>query len=614
MRHRTASRFAIAASVAVGVALATACAGLFETALRLDAPPHRLAAADAVLTAPEHTTLAAADGAAAQSVALTARPLLPDTLAARTSTLPGVSRAWSAGRAVAVTGSGDLAARLRDRFPDLSVLTGDDRGRAEADGVAASRLKLILLASVSGGMVLIVMGILVGSIVGLSVEQRRDELALLRTIGATRRQIRKMVVRQTLRPALLGAVLGAAAAPLLGAALFHRLQDGGVVPSVLALRQGAIPIAAGILPALAVVWAAAAPASHRRGRPDEIGAAEIGRARRGLAWLAGAGALSCAVTTLAMPPANAAATGGGVALAGALGCALLGPRLVDRGAARLRPRGVAGELALTNVRARARRSAMLLTPVVLVAAIALGNVYQVTTQAHALRDEHDDVVRAVGGTVAGSGWIEHPAEGSHRIDPWALVGGIRVAAGTVAVPDGVADVGDTLVMALGDGARARVRVASHLDAEGTIALPATLVAAHGGTPADDYDTGLEVDAWITLAVVGVIVAYAAMSLVNTLVAALAGRRPELALLHMAGATRRQIRRMLAAEALAIAGIGAGAGTTVAAAGVLPLAIAVAGSPLPSGPLWVLPAVLAVSAALVLVPTFLTYEVSHAEAL
>jgi putative ABC transport system permease protein len=614
VRHRTASRFAIAASVAVGVALAVACAGLFETALRLDAPAHRLAAADVVLTAPEHTTLAGAGGAPAQPVALTARPSVPDNLAARVAAAPGVTRAWTTGRAVAVTGSGDLATRLRDRFPGLEVLTGDARGRAEEDGVAASRLKLILLASVSGGLVLIVMGILVASIVGLSVEQRRDELALLRTIGATRRQIRKLVVRQTLRPALLGAVLGAAAGPLLGAALFHRLQDGGVVPHVLALRQGAIPVAAGILPALAVVWAAATPASRRRTRADEIGDAEVGGVRRGLAWVAGGGAAACAVTTLLMPPANAAATGGGVALAGALACALLGPLLVDRGAARLTPRGVAGELALTNVRARARRSATLLTPVVLVAAIALGNVYQVSTQANALRDEHDDVVRAVGGTVAGSGWIEHPVDRSHRIDPWALVGGTRVAAGTVAVPDGVADVGDTLVMVLGDGARARMRVASHLDADGTIALPAALVAAHGGTPADDYDTGLAVDSWITLAVVGVIVAYAAMSLVNTLVAALAGRRPELALLHMAGATRRQIRRMLATEALAIAGVGAAAGTAVAAAGVVPLAIAAAGSPLPSGPLWVLPAVLALSAALVLVPTLLTYEVTHAQAL
>ena len=62
--------------------------------------------------------------------------------------------------------------------------------------------------------------------------------------------------------------------------------------------------------------------------------------------------------------------------------------------------------------------------------------------------------------------------------------------------------------------------------------------------------------WITFAVVGVIVAYAALSLINSLVAALARRRRELTLLRLAGATRRQVRRMLEAEALVIAGVGA----------------------------------------------------------
>jgi putative ABC transport system permease protein len=408
--------------------------------------------------------------------------------------------------------------------------------------------------------------------------------------------------------------LGAALGPLLGAALFERLQAGGVVPGVLALRQGPITMATGALLALAIVRVAAAPAARGRSRHDEIGDAEVGRLRRTVAWAVAAGGAACAITTLFMPPANATATGGGVALAGALACALVAPLLVDRGAARLAARGVAGELALINVRARARRSAALLSPVILVAAIALGNVYGVTTQANALRAEHDRVVHAVGGTVAGSGWIERPVDGSHRIDPWALVGGTRVRPGTVAVPGGVADAGDTLVIVLGDGTRARLRVASHLHADGTLALPAALVAAHGGTPAHDFDTGLKVDVWITLAVVGVIVAYAAMSLVNTTVAALAGRRRELALLRLAGATRRQIRDMLAAEALVIAAIGAAAGTAVAVAGAIPLAVAVAGSPLPSGPLWVLPAVLALIAALVLIPTLLTDKVTHAQAL
>ncbi len=50
----------------------------------------------------------------------------------------------------------------------------------------------------------------------------------------------------------------------------------------------------------------------------------------------------------------------------------------------------------------------------------------------------------------------------------------------------------------------------------------------------------QIDVWITLAAVGVIVAYAALSLINALVAALTGRRRELALLLPGG--RDQARR------------------------------------------------------------------------
>ena len=159
-------------------------------------------------------------------------------------------------------------------------------------------------------------------------------------------------------------------------------------------------------------------------------------------------------------------------------------------------------------------------------------------------------------------------------------------------------------MVLGDGAHVKLEVVALLDASsrfGSIVLPRALLDGRGSSAAD-FDDGLQVDTWITLAVVGVIVAYAAMSLVNALVAALAARRRELALLRLAGATRRQICAMLEAEALLVAAVGAIAGTAVAIAGLIPLSVATAGSPLPSGPIWVFGAVLVVIAALVLLPT------------
>jgi putative ABC transport system permease protein len=300
-----------------------------------------------------------------------------------------------------------------------------------------------------------------------------------------------------------------------------------------------------------------------------------------------------------MSPENASATGGGTALAGALAAALLAPRLIERFAARLKPTVFADQLAVLNVRARAHRNAALVTPVLLVASIALANVYQQTTQANAIEHaRHQDVPKDAK-VLSGSGWVEHPVDGSHRIDPWPVIG----YGDEVAIPSTVdAEAGDEVGLVLGDGAHVRVKVDRVLEGSSrnrSILLPRALLAAHTAAKASEPP---QVDVWITFAVVAVIVAYAALSLINALVAALTGRRRELTLLYLAGATKRQIRRMLETEALVIAGTGTLTGAAIALAGLIPLAVATAGSPLPSGPIWVFAAVVAGIAALVLVPT------------
>jgi putative ABC transport system permease protein len=458
-----------------------------------------------------------------------------------------------------------------------------------------------------------VMAILLATIISLAVEQRRRELALLRTIGATPRQVRRLVVRATVRPALVAAVLGALAGPALAKPLFARIQDGGVVPDVLALRQSGIGVAAGALGALLIARVAAGLAARKAAKArlgEALGEAEelpgtLHPVRVAAAYVCAAGAIMCGAVTLFMSPENASATGGGTALAGALACALVAPRLIERLAAKLRPRDPSDQLAVLNVRARAHRNAALVIPVILVASIALANVYQQTTQSNAVRHARAQDVPKDAKVITSAGWVEHPVDRSHRIDPWPVLG----TGPDVAIPDRIdARPGETIGLVLGDGAHVRVKVDRVLDGSSrnrAILLPERLLAAHtAAKPASDPP---QIDVWITLAVVGVIVAYAALSLINALVAALTGRRRELALLHLAGATRRQLRRMLRTEALTIAGIGAAAGTAVAIAGLIPLAIATAGSPLPSGPVWVFAVTLATIAALVLAPTL---AVSH----
>ena len=95
--------------------------------------------------------------------------------------------------------------------PASRRLTGDERGAAEFAGIATS-LPLIILSGVFGGMVAVVMALVVSATIGLSVRQRRRELALLRASGATPGQVRKMVVAET----MLVAVVALAAGLLLG--------------------------------------------------------------------------------------------------------------------------------------------------------------------------------------------------------------------------------------------------------------------------------------------------------------------------------------------------------------------------------------------------------------
>ena len=69
-------------------------------------------------------------------------------------------------------------------------------------------------------------------------------------------------------------------------------------------------------------------------------------------------------------------------------------------------------------------------------------------------------------------------------------------------------------------------------------------AAVAGQQAEENQVGLEL-------LLGIAIAYSAIGIANTFLMSAAGRRPELALLHTAGALRRQVVWFMAAESLAL---------------------------------------------------------------
>jgi putative ABC transport system permease protein len=135
-------------------------------------------------------------------------------------------------------------------YPNVEVNTPADitrDARASVDQLLGIVTALLLLA-----VVVAVLGIV--NTLALSVVERTRELGLMRAVGATRRQVRAVVRRESVLMSLLGALTGVALGVGSGAALARALGDEGITTvSVPLLTVGvyfAIAVAVGVLAAL----------------------------------------------------------------------------------------------------------------------------------------------------------------------------------------------------------------------------------------------------------------------------------------------------------------------------------------------------------------------------
>ncbi|HVX44061.1 MAG TPA: FtsX-like permease family protein, partial [Mycobacteriales bacterium] len=585
--------------------------------------------------------------------------------------------------------------RIEKALPDkrFSILTGSDRGFAEFPEARGGKETLVVMAGVFGGLATAVAIFVIASTLALTVQHRQRELALLRTVGTTARQLRRMVLAEALTVSVLATALGVLPGVALGRALYDQLTRHDVVPEVIAYHQGWIPKLVGCGAAVLAAIVAAFVAGRRAGRIHPIQAlAEAADEKR---WLSpirvilallflGGGFALLLVTATVMSGPTAASTAGPSILLWAIGFALLGPGLTRFATWLLYPlvrllTGMGGRLALLNLRARTVPMAAAVVPVMLATAIATANLYMQTTQDAAadhayLRNLHADAVltshsggfpatvldavrktpgvAAVSAFATSTGAIDSPHDGKQdedglplqgvQADSAARVTGIRTTAGslhnltgdTVALPAGRAErlhlhVGDPVTLRLGDRSTQKVHVvALFAAAKGydTIVLPVDLLAPHttSGTPDQlmvRFDSGADrsalaarlrsvaatvpgisvddrnaliahnrddrkIQAWINYLLVGMIVAYTAVSIVNTLAAATSRRRREFGLQRLAGSTRAQVLRMLGTEGVLIAVSGVALGTGVAMLTLLPFCAALGDSRRPSGPVWI----------------------------
>src|SRR3954471_20589763 len=165
-----------------------------------------------------------------------------------------------------LAGAGFDAARLRAVAGAAQVLTGAARGKAEHPELQRARITLIPVTAAFTGLALFIALFVVISTMGLSIQQREREIALLRAVAATPRQIRRMIGWEAALIGLVGSASGVWPGMLLGERLGHALVRHGIVPSTFTVEADWIPAAGAIAAGVAIALLAVLAAGRRAAR------------------------------------------------------------------------------------------------------------------------------------------------------------------------------------------------------------------------------------------------------------------------------------------------------------------------------------------------------------
>lgn len=260
---------------------------------------------------------------------------------------------------------------------------------------------LVILGAVVGGWGALIVLFSVASTVGITTHQRSGEIGLLRTVGATPRQARRLVLRETSVVTGVAALLGALVAALAGQGLFALIRSGGLVSSAARYDAGPASVgAAALLVALVSTLATVLAARRATRGPAGVLVRDAGaEGDRMRWWRIAAGVLligygvAMAVVTVAVTahdedPYAAMSTSGSSSILVGVGLAALAPVLlrwlaVPAGLLVGRA-GASGHLASYNTVRRAHLLAGVLAPVVVLTSAAVGTLLLVDIDARTL--------------------------------------------------------------------------------------------------------------------------------------------------------------------------------------------------------------------------------------
>ncbi|MEV8516981.1 ABC transporter permease [Dactylosporangium sp. NPDC051484] len=527
---------------------------------------------------------------------------------------------------------------------DGQVYTGDGRSALEPRDEAQTRWVGMQVLTGTAALAGFVTVFVVASTFAYTVTQRRREFGLLRTIGASPRQIKRMLYAEALVVGTTGALVGLALGTVFAPAVGDVLIDVGFEPATYTVRYtlwpAAVSFAVGPVVALLGVWGASWRASRVPPLEALREAAVEQRPMGRLRWIAGvllvALGLALAIGTAT---SDRAEDGANFALYSAmslvLGATVLAPAfvpLVVRAVTwpALRSRGAVALLVREGALTAARRTASTAAPVLLTVAFAVlvSGLVRTTTEAYAAGraaavragsvvapDGTPGLTDAAVAAVPGAALLPTAVFAGDRpltalgVDPAAFaavnrrlevvsgsIGDLRGDA-TVVVTESVVAAsagGAALTVRFADGEQVPLRVVAVVTDDslpGDLLLSRPVVRQHdpsaltsavylsgpvelppnsGARVLDVATYAAEADqeedrlVWIfTLLLIGVSAGYGAIAVANTLLMAAAARKPDLRVLRLAGATRRQIARVVAAESAVVVLIGSVLGGAVA---------------------------------------------------
>lgn len=413
-----------------------------------------------------------------------------------------------------------VADRIAAALPSVAVYTGDARGDVEFLDVGQVRSQLIVLSLSFAGTAMMIAMLVVASTLALSVQQRRRELALLRAVAATPRQVHRMIGAEILLVAGIAAVLGAVPGYAVAYGLRAAFASVGMLPADFGLAFSPLPGAAAILLCVATARVAGWLAARRVAkiqpvealRESAVDVAPVGRTRVLIGLVALALGIGASTLPLFLPGETAVAGAASSALLMVVGIAVLGPKLVE---ATIRIVGgplrsaspVGGYLAVANVTASSRRLAVAVTPLVLAVTMASVQLFTQTTVAAEAENQADrgvvadlvvtapsglapsvteevagaDGVASVTPVVRSQVFVKHVLAGQPEVSAFAAQGvqpaglertldlapeagrfadlrGESVALSTMAAETIGVGVGDTIELSLGDGTAMRPKV------------------------------------------------------------------------------------------------------------------------------------------------------------